>query len=91
MRVFLGSLAVLPWTLSGDSAIGQDSRPGDTPLWQIGRADNSTAEFALAPKDYRAYRRPGFFVVGLSDTKRDWPYVQPGHARRLGAGDLADV
>jgi alpha-mannosidase len=47
-------------------------------LWQIGKADNSTAEFAFAPGDYKAYRSPGFFVVGVSDAKADWPYVQPG-------------
>ncbi len=48
------------------------------PLWQIGQADNSTAEFAHAPKDYGIYSGPGFFVVNESDTKDSWPYVQPG-------------
>jgi len=47
-------------------------------LWEIGKVDHSTAEFALAPGNYKAYRQPGFFVVGHSDPKRDWPYVQPG-------------
>ena len=47
-------------------------------LWQIGQPDNSTAEFALAPGSYKSYRAPGFFVVGQSDAKVDWPYVQPG-------------
>ena len=46
-------------------------------LWQIGQSDNNTAEFAHAPADYQSYRTPGFFVVGVSDTRRDWPYVQP--------------
>jgi hypothetical protein len=27
---------------------------------------------------YRKYRDDGLFVVGRSDTKQDWPYVQPG-------------
>ena len=49
-------------------------------LWQIGQSDDNTAEFAHAPKDYQAYREPGFYVVGVSDAKRDWPYVQPGPA-----------
>ena len=47
-------------------------------LWQIGKPDDSNAEFALAPKDYHRYERDGFFVVGQSDPKRDWPYVHPG-------------
>jgi alpha-mannosidase len=50
----------------------------ETTLWQIGEFDNSTAEFAFAPKSYTAYQHPGFFIVGVSDAKRDWPYVQPG-------------
>ena len=49
-----------------------------TTLWQIGKADNDTAEFAHAPKNYTAYREPAFFIPGVSDPKRDWPYVQPG-------------
>ena len=39
-------------------------------LWQIGTSDNSTAEFAFAPADYRAYRAPGFFVV-MAQTRPD--------------------
>ncbi len=39
--------------------------------------DRSRAEFALAPGGYASYRGDGF-VVGRSDPKRDWPYVQPG-------------
>jgi len=50
----------------------------ETTLWQIGEFDNNTAEFAFGPKDYQAYRHPGLFIVGASDAKRDWPYVQPG-------------
>lgn len=47
-------------------------------LWQIGNPDNNNREFALAPKGYSDFRENGFFVVGRSDTKRDWPYVHPG-------------
>lgn len=55
------------------------ARAGDAiPLWSIGTSDNSTAEFAHAPGNYKAYRAPGFFIVGVSDPKQDWPYVQPG-------------
>ena len=49
-------------------------------LWHVGTSDDSTAEFAHAPADYRAYQQSGFFIVGQSDAKRDWPYVQPGVA-----------
>ena len=51
-----------------------------TPLWQIGKADGSNAEFALAPGGYAQFRNDGFYVVGGSDAKKDWPYVQPGPA-----------
>src|SRR6266487_1458618 len=47
-------------------------------LWQIGKADHNDGEFALAPKGYNQFREDGFFVVGRSDPKRDWPYVHPG-------------
>jgi alpha-mannosidase len=51
-------------------------------LWQIGKADHNTAEFALGPGGWNQYsaRFPHdvLFVVGQSDAKRDWPYVQPG-------------
>ena len=50
----------------------------DATLWEIGKADRNTAKFALGPSDYKSYRLPGFFVVGHSDPKKDWPYVQPG-------------
>jgi hypothetical protein len=53
----------------------------DSPLlWQIGKPDRSNAEFALAPKGYAQFRNDAFFVVGESDPRRDWPYVQPGPA-----------
>ena len=50
----------------------------DAPLWRIGLDDDGTAEFAHAPGNYQDYRRPAFFVVGVSDPATDWPYVQPG-------------
>ena len=49
-----------------------------TPLWQIGKADGNNAEFALAPGGYAQFKNDGFFVVGSSDAKKDWPYVHPG-------------
>ncbi|MBI5819993.1 MAG: hypothetical protein HZA88_13495 [Verrucomicrobia bacterium] len=47
-------------------------------LWQIGKADGSNAEFALAPQNYDKFTDDGFFVVGHSDARKDWPYVHPG-------------
>ncbi len=47
-------------------------------LWQIGKADGNNAEFALAPGGFAQFKNDGLFVVGSSDAKRDWPYVQPG-------------
>jgi alpha-mannosidase len=48
------------------------------PLFQIGVRDQGNSEFALAPKGYRDFKEDGFYVVGLSDAKQDWPYAQPG-------------
>jgi hypothetical protein len=48
------------------------------PLWELGKADGSAAEFALAPGNYTEFSDDGFFVVGHSDPKKDWPYVHPG-------------
>ncbi|MBL9137960.1 MAG: hypothetical protein JNK85_18990, partial [Verrucomicrobiales bacterium] len=49
-------------------------------LWQIGESDNRGTEFALAPQGYQRFKEDGFFVVGRSDPRVDWPYVQPGPA-----------
>jgi alpha-mannosidase len=47
-------------------------------LWEIGKADHGNAEFALAPAGWAKFKDDGFFVVGSSDPKKDWPYVHPG-------------
>jgi predicted alpha-1,2-mannosidase len=53
-------------------------------LWEIGRADGSAAEFALAPKGYARFLEADFgwedryYLIGASDPARDWPYVLPG-------------
>jgi len=49
-------------------------------LWEIGKADNDNAEFTLAPDGYAQFDDDAFFVVGASEPKKDWPYVQPGPA-----------
>ena len=53
-------------------------------VWKIGESDNSTREFALAPKNYEDFTSKDFgfedryFLVGHSDPKTDFPYVLPG-------------
>src|SRR4028119_644835 len=53
-------------------------------IWQIGKADNSLAEFALAPAGYENFLakdfgwEDNFFLVGKSEEKKDWPYALPG-------------
>ncbi len=53
-------------------------------LWQIGKIDNNTAEFAIGPDMSNQYsvRFPhgALFVADQSDPKQDWPYIQPGPA-----------
>ena len=56
------------------STFGADSQV----LWQIGKPDQNNAEFALAPGGYAQFKDDAFYVIGQSDAKRDWPYVQPG-------------
>ena len=63
-------------------AFGQSDLSGQS-LWQIGKQDQSAAEFALAQNDYAQFlQRFGSpdraFYVGLSKATNDWPYVLPG-------------
>ena len=48
------------------------------PLWQIGSADGSPAGLALAAEGHEHFKKPGFFVVGESDSATDWPFILPG-------------
>jgi len=63
---------------AGCLAVGVETGRGPQLLWQIGTADNDTREFALAPDQYRQFETGPTFLVGYSDTKRDWPYAHPG-------------
>ncbi|TQO38439.1 putative alpha-1,2-mannosidase [Arenibacter algicola] len=53
-------------------------------IWNIGRADESHGEFALASNRYADFTPEGFgganryYVVGKSDPEKDWPYILPG-------------
>jgi predicted alpha-1,2-mannosidase len=59
-------------------------------VWQIGDADNSAMEFALAPDNYEEFLDHDFgwedkyFLVGFSDAKEDWPYILPGPSDQWG-------
>jgi len=65
--------------LSSSSAELSGVTPTDNiMLWQIGKNDNSTSEFLHGPKDYAKYNENGFFIIGQSDCKKDWPYAHPG-------------
>ena len=61
------------------------AREGQT-LWSIGQADHGNAEFALAPGGFQKFKQDALFVVGRSDAKVDWPYVQPGPSDAWGGG-----
>lgn len=63
----------------GTMAAENETSEGNTKLlWQIGKRDNDTREFALAPADFTKFTNGGFFVVGRSNPKTDWPYIHPG-------------
>lgn len=53
-------------------------------IWNIGRNDNSSADLALGPADYKKFlgRDFGFedryFLIGRSDAATEFPYVLPG-------------
>ncbi|QNK61068.1 glycoside hydrolase family 92 protein [Pedobacter sp. PAMC26386] len=53
-------------------------------IWSIGKANNSSSEFALSPKGFKNYVGHDFgfedkyFLVGYSKEKKDFPYVIPG-------------
>lgn len=68
----------------------QSCSTGNKTIWQIGEADNSSAEFALAPNDYQNFIENDFgwedryFLIGTSSPKTDWPYVLPGPSDQWG-------
>ena len=68
----------------------QTSKAENKTIWQIGEADNSSAEFSLAPGDYKQFVEKDFgwedrfFLIGSSSVKEDWPYVIPGPTDQWG-------
>jgi alpha-mannosidase len=69
---------LLPLVAAVATAPGLSAQTPPDFLWQIGKPDQNNAEFALAPRGYSQFKEDGVFIVGASDAKRDWPYVQPG-------------
>ncbi|HNY78167.1 MAG: polysaccharide lyase family protein [Sedimentisphaerales bacterium] len=67
---------LLAWAEQQQGASAESS----SVLWEIGKPDDDNAEFALAPDGYAQFEDDAFFVVGASEPKKDWPYVQPGPA-----------
>jgi len=66
---------------------------GATPhsaIWQIGRFDDSPAEFALWPRDARRFKerfpQAPVFRIG-ENTPRDWPFIHPNRADTAWARD----
>jgi alpha-mannosidase len=73
------SFLVLALILAGVAPRNEPLRAaGSRVLWQIGKSDRSSAEFALAPDGFRRFTADAVFVVGRSDAATAWPYVQPG-------------
>jgi hypothetical protein len=66
----------LAWFMSLVSAWSAADTPGV--LWQIGEFDGRNRDLAHAPSRYAEIRTDGFFIPGVSDPARDWPYAQPG-------------
>ena len=55
---------------------------GNKVLFEIGKQDNSAAEFALYPDNYNSFLAnfggEKSFYVGYSSADKHWPYVLPG-------------
>lgn len=53
-------------------------------IWQIGTSDNSAADLALGPSEYKQFLAQDFgyedryFLINKSVARNDFPYVLPG-------------
>ena len=67
-------MALLPWCLYAQNSL----------IWELGKADNSAAEFALSDNGYAKFLENDFgwedrfFMINYSDQKKDFPFVLPG-------------
>jgi len=75
---YRGSAGVLGIAIVELLAWAKEHQDSPAVLWQIGQTDEDNAELALAPQGWGQYQSDGFYVVGGSDSKKDWPYAHPG-------------
>lgn len=70
--------------------LGHTDTQADSLLFEIGKKDNSAAEFALAPNHYRDFLMHFSGVkhlqTGPSGSERHWPYALPGPLDIWGGG-----
>ena len=65
-------------------------QPEPQVLWQIGEGDNSAAEFALSYDTYEQFLdqdfgwEDGYYLIGHSNEKNDWPFILPGPSDQWG-------
>ncbi|UCG47004.1 MAG: hypothetical protein JSU94_16075 [Phycisphaerales bacterium] len=78
LRILTLTLFFLAYSAAMPAGQAGEIDAGARLLWRIGQADKSTGEFALAPDRYMDFAADGFFVLGRSDPKEDWPYIHPG-------------
>ena len=77
----IGCIIILFFTTKNVSAQNPQSQKT---LWQIGNSDHSDAEFAMAPTGYKDFLTKDFgwenkfYLIGFSNSKKDWPYALPG-------------
>jgi predicted alpha-1,2-mannosidase len=56
----------------------------ETTVWQIGKSNDSSSEFALSNSGYTKFLEHDFgwedrfYLIGFSDEKKDFPFVLPG-------------
>ena len=71
-------------------AFGQEALAQQNVIWQLGKPDGSSAEFALAPGDYKNFlaHDMGYedrqVIIGQSQLNTEFPYVLPGPANEWG-------
>ncbi|MCF0057980.1 GH92 family glycosyl hydrolase [Dyadobacter sp. CY356] len=59
-------------------------------IWKIGENDNASTGMALAPNQFKRFvendfgYEDRFFLIGHSDTRKDWPYILPGPVNSWG-------
>ncbi len=75
--ILIPALALLMWSATVNAAPEGDTMAR---LWHVGGTSTpwSDSAFALAPDGWRHYKHDGFLIIGRSNPKNSWPYVQPG-------------